>query len=329
MKVLTISVAAYNVEKFIRETLDSLIVPEIIDKLEVIVVNDGSKDSTKKIVEEYTKKYPQTFYLVDKENGGYGSTINASLPMAHGKYYKLLDGDDWFNQNYLIEFIKFLEKIESDLIIMPNIEVISETGEKTIVQPFDNIKENKVFSYKEYPIGKRLSMHQVAFKTETIQNKGIQIREHCFYTDTEYLLKGMSKCNSLIYVNYPMYMYRIGLDEQSMSFNSVRKNYKDAITYYKELIRFRNEENIAKDFGPYFLDAMISGAKYNLNIFFLLSPKKKSEYIEFEQFLKNNAPDIYEHAITKKIKLLRKLKYHFYWLFCIWGTQKAKKQIRM
>ena len=86
-KTLTISIASYNVEKFLRETLDSLCSPEILDDIEVIIVNDGSKDSTPLIAQEYVTKYPQSFILIDKENGGYGSTINASLDIAKGKYF--------------------------------------------------------------------------------------------------------------------------------------------------------------------------------------------------------------------------------------------------
>ncbi len=95
-KLLTISIAAYNVEGYIRNTLDSLIVPEILDKLEVFIVDDGGNDNTLQIAREYESKYPETFHAVHKENGGYGSTVNYSIAHATGKYFKLLDGDDWY-----------------------------------------------------------------------------------------------------------------------------------------------------------------------------------------------------------------------------------------
>ena len=94
-KILTVSVAAYNVEKFIRNTLDSCIAEEIMTDLEVLVVDDGATDATAEIVREYEDKYPQTFRLIHKENGGYGTTVNRSMQEASGKYFRLLDGDDW------------------------------------------------------------------------------------------------------------------------------------------------------------------------------------------------------------------------------------------
>ena len=93
-KVLTVSIAAYNMESYIRQTLNSLIVPEILEKIEVLVVDDGGTDGTLAIAKEYETKYPITFHAIHKENGGYGSVINKSIELATGKYFKQLDGDD-------------------------------------------------------------------------------------------------------------------------------------------------------------------------------------------------------------------------------------------
>ena len=86
-KILTISIAAYNVGDYIKNTLDSLVVPEVMDKLEVFIVDDGGTDETLKIAKEYEEKYPETFHAVHKENGGYGSTVNYSIAHATGKYF--------------------------------------------------------------------------------------------------------------------------------------------------------------------------------------------------------------------------------------------------
>ena len=97
-KILTISVAAYNVENYISNTLESLLVDDI-DDIEILVEDDGGIDNTANIVKEYEEKYPNVVKLIHKENGGYGSTINKSLEIATGKYFKQLDGDDWYDSN--------------------------------------------------------------------------------------------------------------------------------------------------------------------------------------------------------------------------------------
>ena len=114
-KILSVSIASYNVEKFIRKALDSCCIPEIMDRLEVLVVNDGSTDSTLEIAREYETKYPDTFRVIDKKNGGYGSTVNASIKAATGKYFRLLDGDDWFDRDGLVKFIGELSAAEEDM----------------------------------------------------------------------------------------------------------------------------------------------------------------------------------------------------------------------
>ena len=325
MKVLKISIEAYNVSRFIANTLDSLIDQSILNELEVIVVNDGSKDETSIIANRYVEEYPNTFKVVDKENGGYGSTINTSLKIAQGKYYKLLDGDDWYNTVNLVKFIEILKKCDSDLVITPYIQVMDETGEETVHNPLKNVNSGHEYTFNDYPTNSKICMHQACFKTKTIQNTGIEIREHCFYTDTEYLLKSMSKCHSIIFYDLPIYMYRVGCYEQSMSIEGMRKHYKDAVKYYSEMIRFRNEEEIDRIFyEKYLTEAMCSLAKYHLNMFFILSSDKKDEYIAFENYIKNNARDIYDMAITNTIIILRKTNYIFYKIICWWANYKVK-----
>ena len=130
-KNLTISIAAYNVEKYLEKALKSLIIDDI-DKLEVLIVNDGSSDNTKKIAEEYCLKYPKTFKLIDKKNGGYGSTINAGIKAATGKYFKQLDGDDWYDTKNLNKLINDIDKINSDIIYTPFVTYYEENKKQEI-----------------------------------------------------------------------------------------------------------------------------------------------------------------------------------------------------
>lgn len=330
MKTLTISIAAYNIEPFIKETIDSLLDQRIEKDIEIIIVNDGSSDKTLEIANQYARKYPDTIKVVDKENGGYGSTINTSLPLAKGKYYKLLDGDDWYHMDNLVKVISILKQANEDMIITPHITVIDETGEQTIERPLGSEWEEKTINFKEYPTGKRVCMHQACFRTEVIQNKGIQITEHCFYTDVEYLLKCMAECKTLRYLDIPLYMYRVGLEEQSMSVEGMKKHYQDAVKSYLELLDFRKKNNIDKEYiDNYMNDALISLGKYYMNMFFFLPISKRREYKLFEKNIKEKAPDIYEFIETRKIKAVRKSQGLLYIPACWWGRFKVRKAIRV
>lgn len=317
MKTLTVSVASYNIEKFINQALEPFLSDGIRDDVEVIIVNDGSKDQTSEIAHSYAEKYPSTFIVVDKENGGYGSTINASLPMASGKYYKLLDGDDWYNPNCLKEYIDLLKDSDEDLIITSGIWKEEETGKETIHPAFEECEENIQFTFDNYPVNQSIHAYNTSFKTSCIKNQGITITENCFYTDTEFLLKCLSKCNTMKYYNIPLYMYRIGRDEQSMSLEGLKIHYKDAVKYYKEVLKLYNDKSIVQSFKDNYLEnALISLGKYHLSTFYVLSSKLKKEYKEFDKHIKIVANRIYQGTNTGKIKLLRMTNYTGYSLVC-------------
>lgn len=323
MKTLTVSVASYNIEQFIDQALEPFLLDDIRDEVEVIIVNDGSKDQTSSIAHRYAEKYPNTFIVVDKENGGYGSTINTSLPLATGKYYKLLDGDDWYNPDCLKEYINILKQSEEDLIITSGIWKEEETGKETTHPAFEKCEENVQFSFESYPKNQSIHAYNTTFKRSCIKDKGIVITENCFYTDTEFLLKCLSKCNTMKYINIPVYMYRIGRDEQSMSLEGLKRHYKDAVKYYKEVLNLVNDESISQEFKNNYLEsALVSLGKYHLSTFFLLPTKLKKEYKEFDKHIKNTAFDIYQGTNTGKIKLLRRTKYIGYSLICRYSKKR-------
>ena len=93
-KILTISVAAYNVESYIAENLDSILITDVRDEIEVLVVDDGGNDGTLEIARKYEEQYPGIIRAVHKENGGYGSVQNYTMQNASGRFFKILDGDD-------------------------------------------------------------------------------------------------------------------------------------------------------------------------------------------------------------------------------------------
>ena len=122
--------AAYNVQDTISRALDSLLDQRISNDLEIFVVDDGGKDATLSIAQRYADKYPNTVFPIHKENGGYGSTINESLSRASGKYFKQLDGDDWFITKNLVEFIEILKNTEADCVISEIAEFRVATGDQ-------------------------------------------------------------------------------------------------------------------------------------------------------------------------------------------------------
>ena len=115
-KVLSIIVPTYNMERYLDKCLSSLCVTDhnLLNTLEVLVINDGSKDASSKIGHRYHDEYPYVFRVIDKENGNYGSCINRGLKEATGKYIKVLDADDYFDSSVLGQYLDFLFEQEVD-----------------------------------------------------------------------------------------------------------------------------------------------------------------------------------------------------------------------
>ena len=172
-KLLSIIIPTYNMDKYLHKCLDSLVVSEKnMKRLEVLVINDGSKDSSSQIGHEYESKYPQTFRVIDKENGNYGSCINRGLKEAAGKYVKVLDADDYYDNLVFVKFINYLSDKDVDLII--NDFCIVDEDDKvteTFTFPFAT---DRTFSLDDYyhVASDWLWHHGITYKREILTNMG-------------------------------------------------------------------------------------------------------------------------------------------------------------
>jgi len=327
-KILTISIAAYNVERYLKKTLDSLVIDAAhMNSLEIIIVNDGSKDTTPLIAREYVQQYPDTFRLIDKDNGGYGSTINASLLEAKGKYYKLLDGDDWYESEVLSGLLDYLACNEVDLVISPYYTVFTE---KTEVSHYPGVPE-KITELEEILAEENpVQMHGLIVRTEVLRAFNHSIATHCFYTDSEYVFYCIAAAQSIVRYNSAVYCYRLGENGQSMSKEGLQKHYKDQL-----LVTERLCESYEKDCQEFkrgkkdLVDRMVTTSFYcAFNYCMLLNDAKnhKNELRLYDAQLREKYPNAYSLGDRSRvIKMLRKFNFRCYGLFCRYMRYKFDK----
>lgn len=235
-KILTISIAAYNVADYIRGTLDSLICQDCMDALEILVVDDGGKDETLQIVKEYEKKYPNSIFGIHKENGGYGSVLNTSIRRATGKYFKQLDGDDWFETENLSDFVNLLGTIDADYVVTPMRMIDVSDGSEVIRDYFENLSQGQ-YAFDEMDFQQISPMHCSTFRTKLLQEHNITITEHCFYTDVELVNRPVPYMQSLYIWHKPIYVYRVGREGQSVSKTGIRKHYREHEKVFWNLVQ--------------------------------------------------------------------------------------------
>lgn len=221
-RLLTIIIPTYNMEKYLRHCLDSLIVPNM-DKVEVLVINDGSKDSSSAIAHEYQDKYPQTFRVIDKENGNYGSCINCGLKEATGKYVKILDADDSFDSKALDTYIVELSNIEVDLILTDYV-IVDENDEvkevRKLAESYSDIPVNGVFDIAMLSRGKEKfigQMHAFTYETSILRKMGYHQTEGISYTDQEWVFMPITRVKTCYYLPLLVYRYLVGRQGQTVS----------------------------------------------------------------------------------------------------------------
>ncbi len=229
-KVLSIIVPTYNAEAFLDKCLSSFLVKdrECLGKVQVIVVNDGSPDQSARIAQEYVARYPDVYQLLSKENGGHGSGINAGVEAAEGKYFKVIDADDWADTGELEKLIAVLEKSTADAVV---------TNYKTYHVQTKVCEEKKL---ADSVAGKTLSLdemmrqwsdvewgmtfHGIAYRTDFYRTQNYKVLEGVFYEDQEYATVPMCAAKKIQFEPLYVYMYRIGDAAQSVAIgNQIRR----------------------------------------------------------------------------------------------------------
>ncbi|MCI8748625.1 MAG: glycosyltransferase family 2 protein [Lachnospiraceae bacterium] len=302
-KILTISIAAYNVDAYIETALQSLFFSDNLDELEVLIINDGSTDRTAKIAEQYTKKYPDIFRLVNKENGGYGSTINTAIKIAKGKYFKQLDGDDWFDKENIKEFLEFLRASEADCIFSPFWKVYQHQGKKEMLGKYN--PQEKRLSAKD------ITMYALTFKTTIFTKYNIQFSEKYFYTDCEYNVKPLMFVNKTDFFDKPIYIYRLEEEGQSVSKEGWLKHYYDhnkvtleIMSYYK-----RNKSNMIFFDRDVIENYILNVYKTNFSIALELDDRDiYYKYRKLDLRVKEEFPEFYNRK-NKKMAFLTQCGY--------------------
>ena len=228
-KIISIIIPTYNMENYLYRCLDSLLIKDeaLFDKIEVLVINDGSKDSSSEIAHEYQKNYADVFKVIDKENGNYGSCVNKGIELATGKYLRILDADDWFDTVELKRYIKKLQDVNSDVVITNYTRHYGKNRKKYI--SLKNIEYDKELLIDCYDFSRRtykelLLMHALTFKTDLLRSIGFKQQTGISYTDIEYCYFPFSRAKTMVFFDVNLYQYCIGREGQTMQRNSIVRN---------------------------------------------------------------------------------------------------------
>lgn len=232
MPKLSIIVPVYNVEKYIDKCIESL-VNQTLQEIEIIIVNDGSKDRSEEKIEKFVKKYPTKIKYLEKKNGGLSSARNLGLDYATGEYIAFLDSDDYVEKNMYEEMYKLAKKENSDMVECDFIWEW-EYGKKV----FDKRKEYQYPDKDKRQIMKkpRVVVWNKIYKREIINKT--RFSEGLIYEDLEFFYKIVPYLKKISYINKYFVHYIQRKDSisntQTEKINDIFKILDNIFTYYKE-----------------------------------------------------------------------------------------------
>ena len=223
MKLLSVAIPSYNSENYLRNCIESLLPGG--EDVEIIVVNDGSKDGTAAIADEYANRYPTIVKAVHQENGGHGEAVNAGLRNATGLYYKVVDSDDWVNKEAYLKILNALsELVKSDNMVDMFISnyVYEKEGKKRkkVMQYRTAFPIDQVFTWDDVKflhVGQYILMHSVIYRTQMLKDCGLELPKHTFYVDNIYVYHPLPYVKKMYYMDVNFYRYYIGRTDQSVN----------------------------------------------------------------------------------------------------------------
>ena len=229
---LSIIVPVYGVEKYIDKCLNSL-VKQSLKEIEIIVVNDGTKDNSQKIIDKYVKKYPDKIKSYIKENGGQGSARNYGLKKATGEYIGYVDSDDFVEKDMYKKLYDKAKENNYDIVVCGNYNVSEDYQNKNIdafINNYNTDLENIFF-------GKMAVWNKIYKRDILIKNK-LEFKEKVWYEDLAFTLKAIMNSNTFAFIDEPLYDYLIR-EGSTMNNSNVQRNleildaFDDILSYIK------------------------------------------------------------------------------------------------
>lgn len=323
-KLLTISIAAYRVEKYLPACIESMLVEDedMLNRLEILVINDGSGEGINSIARRYEKKYPNVVRMIDKENGGHGSTVNKGIECASGEYFKVVDGDDLVQTENLLELLRYIEKqvVPSnahsvDMIVSDYVTFLdgteysstntNETYKKCCV---DDCDYRVIYEFDKICDKGYFCMHSLAYRTELIRQAKMKLSEHCFYVDSQYCSYFVPYIKTIAFFEKPIYRYRLGLLEQSMNLTNMQKNCSHHEKVLQTLLdNYDRLDNCSEPKKRYLerAAARIVASQYKIYLSYDDVKKYKRITKTLDKKIKDVYPKIYKANVSKPVQLLR------------------------
>ena len=223
MKLLTVAIPCYNSQDYMDKCIDSLLIGG--EDVEIIIVDDGSKDMTPEIADSYAKKHPEIVRAIHQENGGHGEAVNTGIRNAQGIFFKVVDSDDWVNLESYQAILAKLKELAGgsqtiDMMISNFVYEKEGAKHKKVMRYTSVLPQNEIFHWddtRHFRKGQYILMHSVIYRTQLLRDCGLELPRHTFYVDNIFVYQPLPYVKNMYYMDVDFYRYFIGRDDQSVN----------------------------------------------------------------------------------------------------------------
>lgn len=223
MKLLTVAIPCYNSQDYMEKCIDSLLPGG--EDVEILIVDDGSKDMTPEIADAYEKKYPNMVRAIHQENGGHGEAVNTGIRNAKGVFFKVVDSDDWVDEEAYRRILATLRELVGgsnplDMLISNFVYEKEGAKHKKVMRYASALPKEQMFTWKDvkhFYKGQYILMHSVIYRTQLLRDCGLELPKHTFYVDNLFVYVPLPYVKNMYYLDVDFYRYYIGRDDQSVN----------------------------------------------------------------------------------------------------------------
>lgn len=334
MKLFSVAVPCYNSAAYMENCINTLLTGG--EEVEIIIVDDGSvKDNTAEIADRLAAEHPTIIKAIHQENGGHGEAVNTGLKNATGAYFKVVDSDDWVDEEALQEILKTLRYM---ITHKKNLDMLLAN----FVYEKQGARRKKVMKYKKAVVPRSITswdgkvkigitqyilMHSVIYRTQLLKECGLQLPKHTFYVDNLFVFQPLPYVRKLCYVDVDFYRYYIGRDDQSVNekvmISRIDQHIRVAKLMTEEFVSMDIESPALKKYMTQYLSMM-----YCIASIMLIRAKDKEKLKqkdELWQWLKDTDEELYKKIRRSPLCMLNKVPGRFGRGLYVFGYKVANK----
>lgn len=222
-KLITYAISCYNSAEYMDACIESILACNRPDDIEIIIVDDGStKDNTLEKAQVWESTNPGVVRAIHQENGGHGAAVMTGLENARGLYFKVVDSDDWLDNDANVAMLDKLASFDEPIDLMLVNYVYEHTVDNTqeVMKYTRMLPVDQLFTWDDcghFGLTKYILMHSVIYRTQMLRDCGLTLPRHTFYVDNIFVYVPLPECKRIYYMDIDLYRYFIGREDQSVN----------------------------------------------------------------------------------------------------------------